>query len=163
MALVAKISCQVRTADESGASTDGLPYLGIGGREFRLDTSDDDFEAKANFTYVFGDGANVLFPERNDPRRDFLIDTTRLDEFPVYIRFDPESGSDHWRLRFVMALVYEEGDFLRAVYFSQTRAEGIWLGRTAGKFLHLTRFRGLGDGRILSEGDLADLRAQMAL
>ena len=163
MALVTKISCQVRTANESSASTDGFPYLGIGGREFRLDTSNDDFQAKANFTYIFGDGANVLFPERNDPRRDFLIDTTRLDEFPVYIRFDPEIGNDHWRLRFAMVLVYEEGDFVRAVYFSQTRAEGIWLGRTAGKFLHLSRFRGFGDGRILSKGDLTTLSAQLAL
>jgi hypothetical protein len=167
MALVTKISCRVDTGDETGASTDGFPYLGLGGREFRLDTSHDDFQRHpkddplANFEYIFGEGANVLFPERNDPRRDFVLDTDRLDEYPIYIRFDPESASDHWRLRFALTLVYEAGDFVRAVYFSRTR-EGIWLGKTAGKFLHLTRFRGFGDARILSEGDLAGLRAQMA-
>lgn len=151
MALVTKISCRVETGGAAGAGTDGYPYLGIGGREFRLDTSSDDFETGAMpFTYIFGEGANVRSPEDNDPRRNFVLDTNRLDGFPVYIRFEPENAADRWKLSFVQTLVYEQGDSVAAFYFSRTQGAGIWLGRTSGTFLHLTKFEGFGDDRLLS-------------
>lgn len=157
MSRVTRISCRVETGTESGSSTTGFPYLGIGGREFRLDSSKPDFGQGALFEYIMGEDANVLFPERNDPRRNFVLDTSRLDGFPVYIRFDPETASDHWKLSFVLLQIFTQGDSLARVYFSRTEADGIWLGKTAGKFLHLTRFERLGDHTILSRDALLEL------
>jgi hypothetical protein len=44
MARISGIVCPVITANMAGAGTDGRVYLGLGGREFRLDSSADDFE-----------------------------------------------------------------------------------------------------------------------
>ncbi len=56
MAAITGILCQVVTGNFSGAGTDGRVYLGLGGREFRLDSTADDFERASIREYVMGRG-----------------------------------------------------------------------------------------------------------
>ena len=54
MAQVTGILCQVITGKQSGAGTDGRIFLGLGGREFRLDSSRDDYERGSWREYICG-------------------------------------------------------------------------------------------------------------
>ena len=82
------IDIKIVTGNVSGAGTDGEVYLGICGREFRLDTSGDDFKRGANDIFRLGSNANIKNKERNDPRNP-QHRTDDLDKFPVYIRLEP--------------------------------------------------------------------------
>lgn len=75
-------------------ATDNSVYLGIAGREFRMDTSSDDFEDNNSDTFTFGHNSNVSNSSDNDPRNPALtIDD--LNSNVVYIRKD---GTDDWDL-----------------------------------------------------------------
>jgi hypothetical protein len=84
MAYVTGILCQVITGKQSGAGTDGRVYLGFGGREFRLDSSKDDYERGSWREYILGAAPNepVLPPpeirverkEWNDPTEGMPIE-----------------------------------------------------------------------------------------
>ena len=82
MVLVNTIYLKLNTRPVENAGTDGRVYLGIGGREFYVDSEYedyDDFEAGSTRTYIFGevpsptylDGewAPARYPEDNDPRQ----------------------------------------------------------------------------------------------
>jgi hypothetical protein len=97
MPQIESIQANIETLDIDGASTDGDVYLGVAGREFHLDTKENDFQAGSSRKYVLGDGGNVLNAATNDPRKQFLL-TENVDSFPVYLRFNPESRSDNWNL-----------------------------------------------------------------
>ena len=70
---VTGILVQVITGDVANAGTDGNVYLGLGGREFRIDSRADDFERNSWREYVMGHGGwsgsvtPVLNPQWNDP------------------------------------------------------------------------------------------------
>jgi hypothetical protein len=143
MANVTRISCIVNThADPgSGAGTDAAVFLGMGGREFRLDAQGTDFERGAvGEEYTLGDGANIRRPQENDPRQPSVLKTTTLDRFPVYFRYRPQNSSDHWRLRGAVVFVYRGDEQLASAYVADVPAEtGILLGRNAGEILHLRK------------------------
>ena len=44
MAAITGILAQIITGDIDNAGTDGRVYLGLGGREFRMDSKEDDYE-----------------------------------------------------------------------------------------------------------------------
>ena len=44
----------------------GKVYLGIGGREFRLNKSGNQFQQNKGDEFIIGVGSNVLKPEKND-------------------------------------------------------------------------------------------------
>ena len=88
----------IETGILSGAGTDGDVYLGVCVREFSIDSKEDDFERGAGRSYVLGDGADVRNADVNDPRKQLLF-TENVDQFPVYIRFQPRSRSDNWQLQ----------------------------------------------------------------
>lgn len=148
MAEVTGILCQIITSDVDNAGTDGRVYLGIGGREFRLDSRADDYERGSWREYVLGRAplepqlpppqVRVQNPDDNDPRRGYPLRTDQLSKSPVYVRFEPEGDSPNWNVRSVVALVYRgEGTFV--CYFSlPTDFETVWLGDTYGKTLFLT-------------------------
>src|SRR3954470_7629539 len=102
MAAITRIEANVRTGNRAGAGTDGNIFLGIGGREFVLDSSADDFEQNSNRTYVLGVSVpgetTVTNAAHNDPRTDYVLDSTFLERFPVYIRFEPEGSNPDWDL-----------------------------------------------------------------
>lgn len=138
MAQINSIQLHIQTGDLSGAGTDGDVYLGLGGREFSVDTTSDDFERGAARVYVLGDGANIRNAAVNDPRNQQLF-TERVANFPVYIRFQPKTRTDNWQLqradvRFNDSLHIDWDTVGLIVNKPQ---EGIWLGVRSGLVVHL--------------------------
>jgi hypothetical protein len=105
MAAVTRIDVRVKTGNRPNAGTDGDIYLNIGGREFYLDSTDDDFEINADRTYTLGAGANINFAGRNDPSSPYQLHTENLDHFPINLRFMPKDRDDNWNLESVTATV----------------------------------------------------------
>ena len=142
MALVDSIQARVITGSQgivisgnvSPPGTDGDVFLGIGGREFRLDTTADDFENFSDRTYILGSGANVNNPLINDPRLPQL-DTDLLDRTPVYIRFAPENRNDHWDLERVRVTVNPGPQ--EVVY--EANVGNLWLGVRSGTYCYLSK------------------------
>jgi hypothetical protein len=141
------ILCQVITSNVDNAGTDGSVFLGLGGREFRLDSKEDDYERGSWREYVMGEGGwsssgdfppltSVQNPQWNDPRKDFPLDTVNLTKSPVYIRFEPSGDSPNWNLAFAAALVYDP-NFVVA-FTPPVAFHSLWLGNPMGKFLFLT-------------------------
>jgi hypothetical protein len=100
MAQITGVLCQLITGNISGAGTDGSIFLGLCGREFRLDSVRDDYERGSWREYILGAGPlepnlpppqiRVTHPEQNDPRSEgFLLDSENLNrvyalrKFPV--------------------------------------------------------------------------------
>lgn len=146
MSKVTGILCQILTGNVDNAGTDGRVYLGLGGREFRLDSTADDYERGSWREYILGEGPDepnlpppqvrVTNKDYNDPRIGFPLDTVNLSHSPVYIRFEPEGDSPNWNLRFAAALVYA-GEFVVG-YVPPTEFNNMWLGNPMGKILFLT-------------------------
>ena len=161
MAKITGILCQVVTGNISGAGTDGRVFLGICGREFRLDSSADDFERGSLREYVMGRGpiepppppqVRVRSPQENDPRVGFPLDTVNLSKSPVYIRFEPESAGDNWNVRFAAALVFINVGQFSAAFFPPQDFDNLWMGRRSGEALHLTETFSTGDLTLLDRG-----------
>lgn len=141
MSSITQITLELSTAAESPANMDGWVYLGIAGREFGIDANRNDFEPGDTFTYVLGEGSNVLNPNGNDPRNPAL-DTDDLDRYPAYLRFkasDNESA-ESWLVERITVTVNPDSDF--PARFDNLRLEGapkIWLGRATGHQVGLRR------------------------
>jgi hypothetical protein len=163
MSQITGLLCQVITGDVDNAGTDGRVYLGIGGREFLLDSAADDYERGSWREYVLGDGGwtssapgvtPVNNPNWNDPRVGFALDTINLTRSPVYLRFDPAGSSPNWNLRFAAALVYDPAF---VVGFTPPRGfDNLWLGDPMGKILFLT------DAHWRDEKPLLDMGVKIA-
>jgi hypothetical protein len=147
MAKITGFLCQIITGNVSKAGTDGTIYLGICGREFHLDSKENDYEKGSWREYVLGAAPHepnlpppeirVLHPEYNDPRSPgFPLDSANLNRSPIYIRFEPENSDDEWNLATAVILVYT-GSFLTA-YMPPVGFDNIWLGKSMGKILFLT-------------------------
>lgn len=146
MANITGILAQIITGDIDDAGTDGRVYLGLGGREFRLDSSKDDYERGSWREYILGEGPiepnlpppqiRVEWPDFNDPRKGWELDSVNLMKSPVYVRFEPEGDSPNWNLRFAAALVYT-GSF-HAAFTVPEAFDNLWLGDPMGKIVHLT-------------------------
>jgi len=134
------IGLNLKTGNLSGAGTDGDVYLGVCGREFSIDTTRDDFERGSARTYVLGDGSNVNNAAVNDPREQRLF-VENVDNFPVYIRFQPQGRSDNWQLQ--RATLSFNGDTFpqwdTLSFVDNDPASGIWLGTRSGLFVHIPR------------------------
>jgi hypothetical protein len=172
MSQVTGILCQIITGNVNNAGTDGWVYLGLGGREFRLDSTADDYERGSLREYILGRsplepnlppfGIRVQNPQFNDPRVGFPLDTVNLPRNPVYIRFEPHGGSPNWNLGFVAVLVYVgEGQFVLA-YVPTRDFDNLWLGDPMGKILYLTDTVSGGVQRILDEQAILDMGRRLA-
>ena len=153
--MVKTIFLRLNTRSVEGAGTDGDIYLGIGGREFYVDTKYpdyDDFKAGSVRTYIFGevpDPSSVpqdfdLFttvrnPKYNDPRQPDPLDTDTMDQFPVYIRFEPEDDDDFWCLEGVIVKVNTlTGTTQDKRYAALGEENYLWFGHGRGKYLALS-------------------------
>jgi hypothetical protein len=159
MAKVTGILCQVLTGNINNAGTDGRVYLGIGGREFRMDSTKDDYERGSLREYIMGQGPvqplpapqiQVNNPTENDPRVGLHLDTADFDDTPVYIRFEPEGDSPNWNLKFVAALVFIPQ--FAIAFLPPEDFDNLWFGDPFGKILYLTRTISTGDAGVLDRG-----------
>jgi PLAT/LH2 domain len=136
MAQIESIQVNINTGDESGAGTDGDIYLGLGGREFHLDTTADDFERGSSHRYVLGSGSDVVNPAVNDPRKQFL-QVEDVDSFPVYVRFEPNNDGDNWNLARADVTLNNNFFPLWETIGFIPEPDGIWLGQRSGTVVHL--------------------------
>lgn len=136
MAQIESIQVNVQTLDVNGAGTDGSLYLGVCGREFQLDTSDDDLERGSARKYVLGEDHNVVSAGVNDPRKQLLL-TEHVDGLPVYLRFVGEDGGDRWGLQRATMMLNDQllPQWDTLSYISQS--VGIWLGPECGGIVFL--------------------------
>jgi hypothetical protein len=147
MANLTRIDVTIQTGDRAGADADGRVYLGIAGREFRCDSTADDFERGSSRTYTFGDGSNVRNGNRNDPRAPQLT-VEAVDRFPVYIRFEQGATQESFygggvagEWNFDRATIQLNGSSFQPYETFVHSDGGIWLGRDSGAFLYLERHR----------------------
>ena len=140
MTTLSSIHLRIQTAGASDASTDGDVYLGAAGREFFVDSTDNDFQQGNTRTYVFGSGSNVLNATDNDPRSPKL-EVEDIHRSPVYLRFVPTSSTDKWKLQ--RAVLSVNGQLIplydTAAFIPNSSSGGIYLGRRAGLSVHLRR------------------------
>lgn len=141
MAQINSIQLHIQTGNLSGAGTDGDIYLGLGGREFAVDTTKDDFERAAARVYTLGEGADIRNAAENDPRDPQLF-TERVADFPVYIRFQPRSRDDNWQLQRADVRFNESLhiDWDTVGFIVNDPEKGIWLGVRSGLVVHLDNF-----------------------
>jgi hypothetical protein len=156
MTHVDKITVDVKTRDATNAGTNGEVYLGLGGREFRLDQPGDQFKKGDNNHFVIGVGSNVenksindlpLIPPANGNSPEINDDiVTGTNPFPVYVRLDPKDDHDNdWNVESVRVSAFAGGGggggTPRTFVFpkaSGIHTEGaIWLGRNSGLTLFL--------------------------
>jgi len=140
---ITRIEARIRTEAEGG--TNGFVYLGIAGREFRLNNGGNDFVPGSETIFTLGQNNSVKNRELNDPQLPRLrVDD--LDTFPVYVRFEPRVDADEWALDEASVTV-NPGD--SAIRFNATMLEALRPGRSrdfsvtlsqaTGKFCFLRR------------------------
>ena len=137
--LVRKITVEITTSFAAGAGTEGQVFLGIGGREFRLDIEEyEDFDRGDEVTYELGEDANVRFPERNDPRQGYPLTVEAVTSRPAYLRMVPHDKSDDWNLANVHVRVLAGEKQVRFGALDGPQ-DNIWLGPQSGTTLALSR------------------------
>jgi hypothetical protein len=135
MSKINTITVRASTGNREHAGTDGRVYLGIGGREFRLATTSNEFRTNSTDTFILGDAYNVENPGRNDPREPEIM-TEDLNKFPVYIRFEPCGDHPDWNIEELTVTVEPGSIRYRALEGS---GQNLWLGERYGKFCYLKR------------------------
>jgi hypothetical protein len=173
MAQVTGILCQVITGNVDGAGTDGRVYLGLGAREFCMDSSADDYERGSWREYIMGLGPvepdlpppqiRVLNGHRNDPRVGLPIDRVNLSKTPVYIRFEPSGSSPDWNLAFVAALVYAPQFAVAYAPPDPNNFDNLWLGDRYGKVLYLPEYFAAGGWEAAAREGRLEKAAQEVL
>jgi len=137
MVEITQINIILKTGNVIGAGTDGRVYLGIGGREFKLDKPGNQFEKGDSDTFTIGNGSNIENATVND------LPTSNNTESPIikhlnilifskYIRFDPSDNDDNWNVENVQVEVVDIGRT-----YGGPRDGNIWLGSRSGLFLGL--------------------------
>jgi hypothetical protein len=153
MSHIRQIVVKIETSDIPDAGTNGEVYLGVGGREFRVDKPGNQFSrgnvaAQAD-VFIFGTeggtNANVENPDINDPQ------ATRMEtssgeayNFPVYIRLDPKNDQDNdWSIQSVNVDINAAaagGQNANYRFPDNTIQNGpVWLGRKSGLTLLLEK------------------------
>jgi hypothetical protein len=147
MAHVGKITATIKTGDVTNAPTNGRVYLGIGGREFRLNKPGDQFKRGATDTFIIGDGGNIDNP-RNANDLPFVgagtvnapaVEYTDLPIYPKYVRLEPKEEDDDWNVESVnvMATLYFASTPTTTSSVFSDLGGNVWLGNQFGKMLEL--------------------------
>jgi hypothetical protein len=132
MAAITTIEVMITTGNNG---TLGAVYLGIGGREFRLNRlGHNDFMRNDVGQFVLGDASHpfsVADPDANDPKLPLPLDSSDLRRFPVYLRLAGANG--HWH---VMAgtIKVSAGPATQTIRILPTGCQ-ILLGPDAGEML----------------------------
>jgi hypothetical protein len=141
---ITTIRVRVVTGNRPAAGTDDPVFLGLGGREFRLQDQDlafNDFATGSDHTYSFGIENSVIPATLNDPR-DPQLTTDDLLAFPVYIRKNEDTASlsiSSWNVEEITVTVNPGRN--QIVYSAMEGPAHVWLTNDAGLFLYLKRRR----------------------
>jgi hypothetical protein len=134
---IRQIRVEITTGRDRGAGTDGNIYLGICGREFRCDTSADDFEKGSTREYIFGAippvFENITSETYNHPSRPPLL-PDEADTFPCYLRLS--QGSSRWLL--ADAAVYIDSE-TEPRFVGAMSNNPIWMGDDCGCIYYLRK------------------------
>jgi hypothetical protein len=106
MVKIRQIQVYLKTANISGAGTDGSVYLGIAGREFNLDlpNHDDNKQGVEEYYQIDELGqSNVSNPKYNNTTSP-QIAIEDVDKLPVYIRFEPHGSNSDWCFQYAKVL-----------------------------------------------------------
>jgi len=152
----------------NGGIDSGNVYLGICGREFRIESAiedDDDFQRGSRWTYILGDDPppgtlddespplirnihNTTEGNKNTPTINYPLDTVSLVGpgalnfgFPVYVRLDPED--DNWALEYARCSVNpgtQNANYWVWETLMRQPDEFLWLGPRCGKYCYLGYF-----------------------
>jgi hypothetical protein len=137
---ITQIVVKIKTGDISGAGTDGRVYLGIGGREFKLDKEgSNQFERHNLDIFTIGIGSDLENPSNVNslPSPGGNINSPNIEDTDIefnlkYIRFDPSNNDDNWNVENVQVEVVDIGRT-----YGGPRDGNIWLGSRSGLFLGL--------------------------
>jgi hypothetical protein len=134
VAQITRIEVHLITSNRAGAGTIGPVFVGVCRREFGINHGDLDFTPGHDFTYIFGDGANVSDAADNDPRTLLPLDTNDATQFPRYIR---QESFDSWDLEEVV-ITLNPGQQSQVVLGALAGPnQHLVLGGTTGKVLYL--------------------------
>ena len=78
-----RVEVRIVTGDRARAGTGERVVLGLGGEEFELDSSANDFQRGSDRTYILGENANISDARQNNPRR---LTLAEVESHPVYLR-----------------------------------------------------------------------------
>jgi hypothetical protein len=138
MANITQINVRIFTVQGEDTGTEDQVYLGLGGREFRLESSSNSDMNSPDFTFHLGVDSNVENPNLNDPRAPGLT-TDDLEKYPIYIAKPgnlSNDGDDAWLLGRVDITV-NPGPGQK--FFSRLAGNGgsIWLRNESGHILYI--------------------------
>ena len=80
---IERVEVRIVTGDRARAGTGERVVLGLGGQEFELDSSANDFQRGSDRTYILGENANISDARHNNPRR---LTRAEVESSPVYLR-----------------------------------------------------------------------------
>ena len=139
---IGKLEVDIYTSDIEYAGGLGTAYLGIGGREFKLDRpAHKEFKEGSKDTFIIGKGSNI----ENDKGANDLIMTQNsyeindkdIQEFPKYIRYEPKNDNDDWNIDRIELRVYDNSDILQLTVKALEENGNIWLGNSSGLIIGL--------------------------
>jgi hypothetical protein len=145
MTAITTITAKIKTAKDDNAGTDGTVYLGIGGREFKISSSEPDFEKNSDTTYQLGEDLAGVGPvqvddsDRNDPRKQMPLTVESLSNFPVWIRFAQTGNSSAWLLESVRVTVNPGQPSAVAYTALGGGSKQLWLGTNYGAYCFLSK------------------------
>ena len=129
---------------DAGSSDSDAVFLGIGGREFRLNKKHKQFRENSTDTFIIGKDSNIENPQNNDLPNDgtknsFKLGYNDLDEFPKYIRYQPNSNYDKWNVEavFVEGHEYEKNHNTNNKRTFKSPSGSIWLSKQSGLYIGL--------------------------
>jgi subtilisin family serine protease len=139
---VTTIQVDINTNTGSGASTNGKVYLGVAGREFRLNKSGNQFEGGLDSFLVLTSGSNDPNEIKNPDEVNSLnginaptIDSVMINRSPKYIRFEPQNDNDNLQVNSVIVTVTPSG--VLPQLRGPVGGNSIWLGNRSGLFMGL--------------------------
>jgi hypothetical protein len=139
MADITRIDVRIKTGDRPRGGTDGFVTLTIAGRDFSINSRENDFLRGDDVTYTLGERAGeppagrAVTNSRNNNPREPQLDTADLDTSPVFIRYAPwpevqtVPGDFEWDLESIRVTVNPGAD---AITYSRFFGDNhLWLGR----------------------------------
>lgn len=131
MALIKTLEVMIKTGNNG---TLGAVFLGLGGREFRLNRmGTNDFVRNGTSEFMLGDASHpyaVRNPDANDPKAPVPLDTTTIGQFPKYLRL--AGANAHWEVMEASIVINGGGAPMRIL----PAGMHLLLGPDAGEYVY---------------------------